>query len=329
MKRREFITLLGGAAAWSVAARAQQDQRVRRIGVLMGWSESDPEYRARVIAFAQALAQSGWTDGQNVRIDVRWTNGDVERAGALAKELVALQPDVILASTTPSIAALQRETRTIPIVFAVLSDPVGAGFVASLPRPGGNITGFINIEASMGGKWLELLKEVAPRLRRVAIMFNPDTAPGGGSYYLAPFEAAARSLAVEPTQARVHSDAEIEAAITALGREQSGLVVMDDSFMSVHRGTVISLAARNSVPAIFSFSFSPKEGGLISYGINSVDLFRRAAAYVDRILRGAKPGDLPVQVPTQFEMVINLKAAKALGLTVPLTLQYAADEVIE
>jgi putative tryptophan/tyrosine transport system substrate-binding protein len=329
MRRRAFITLLGAAAAWPLAARAQQGGAIRRIGVLMGWSESDPEYRFRIDAFVQGLAQSGWADGRNVRIDVRWSNGDVERAGVLAKELVALQPDVILAGTTPVTAALQRETRTIPIVFAPVSDPVGSGFVASLPRPGGNITGFINIEAAMGGKWLELLKEVAPRLRRVAIMFNPDTAPGGGSYYLGPFEAAARSLAVAPTQARVHSDAEIEAAITALGREQGGLVVMDDSFMSIHRGTVISLAARNNVPAIFDFSFAPREGGLISYGINSVDLFRRAATYVDRILRGAKAGDLPVEIPTKFDLVINLKAAKALGLDVPASLQQIADEVIE
>jgi putative ABC transport system substrate-binding protein len=237
MKRREFITLLGGAAAWPMTARAQQPGAMRRIGVLMGWSESDPEMRSRIDVLVQGLAQLGWVDGRNMRIEVRWTNGDSERAGVLAKDLVQLlQPDVILAGSTPATAALQRETRTIPIVFAVVSDPVGAGFVASLPRPGGNITGFINIEAAMGGKWLELLKEVVPRLRRVAIMFNPDTAPGGGSYFLGPFEAAARSLAVEPVAARVHSDAEIEAAITALGREQAGLVVMTDSFMSIHRG---------------------------------------------------------------------------------------------
>jgi putative ABC transport system substrate-binding protein len=331
MKRRQFITLLGGAAAtWPVMARAQQPGSMRRIGVLMGWSESDPEYRSRIDAFVQGLAQSGWVDGRNMRIEVRWTNGDVERAGVLAKDLVQLlQPDVIFTSTTPATAALQRETRTIPIVFAVVSDPVGAGFVASLPRPGGNVTGFINIEATMGGKWLELLKEIAPRLRRVAIMFNPDTAAGGGAYYLGPFEAAARSLAVEPTQARVHGDAEIEAAIAALGREQAGLVVMDDSFTSIHRGTIIAQAARNKVPAIFSIIYPPREGGLISYGISTLDLFRGAAGYVDRILRGAKPGDLPVQLPTKFDLVINLKTAKALGLDVPLSLQQRADEVIE
>jgi putative ABC transport system substrate-binding protein len=330
MRRREFITFFGGAAvAWPLSARAQQSGAVRRIGVLLGWSESDPEYRMRLDAFLQELAKSGWADGRNVRLDVRWTNGDVARAGVLAKELVALQPDVILVGTTPATAALQRETRTIPIVFAVVSDPVGAGFVASLPRPGGNITGFINIEAAMGGKWLELLKEVAPRLRRVAIMFNPDTAPGGGSYYLGAFEAAARPLAIETSQARVHSDAEIETAIAALGRQQAGLVVMDDSFTSTHRGAVISQAARSNVPTIFSPPFVAKEGGLISYGTNGLDLFRRAAGYVDRILRGAKAGDLPVELPTKFDLVINLKTAKALGLTIPEALLLRADEVIE
>jgi putative tryptophan/tyrosine transport system substrate-binding protein len=295
----------------------------------MGWSESDSEYRSRIDALVQGLAQLGWVDGHNIRVDVRWTNGDVGRAGVLAKEMVELQPDVILAGATPATAALQRATRTIPIVFVVVSDPVGSGFVASLPRPGANITGFINIEAAMGGKWLELLKEVAPGLRRAAIMLNPDTAPGGGSYFLRSFEAAARALAVEPIEAHVHSDAEIEAAMASLGREQGGVVVASDSFMSVHRGTVASLAARHKVPVIFDFSNFPKEGGLMSYGTNNVDLFRRAATYVDRILRGSKPGDLPVEIPTKFDLVINLKTAKALGLDVPASLQQLADEVIE
>ena len=330
MRRREFITLLGGAAAaWPLIARAQQPDRMWRVGVLMGWSENDPEYPSWIAAFVQALAQLGWSDGRNVRIDVRWTHGEVDRARALAKELVELQPNVILAGTTPATAALQRATRTIPIVFVVVSDPVGAGFVDSLPRPGGNITGFINIEAAMGGKWLELLKEIAPRLRRVAIMFNPDTAPGGGSYFLDSFETAARSLAVEPMTAHVHSDAEIESVITSLGHEQAGLVLASDSFLGVHRRTIISLAARNNVPAISVVLFNPKEGGLISYGPNNKDIFRRAATHVDRILRGAKPGDLPVEVPTKFDLVINLKTAKALGLDVPLHLQRLADEVIE
>jgi putative tryptophan/tyrosine transport system substrate-binding protein len=330
MRRREFIRLVGGAAAaWPLIARAQQPDRMRRVGVLMGWSENDPQYPSWIAAFIQALAQLGWSDGRNIRIDVRWIHGEVDRARALAKELVELQPDVILAGTTPATAALQRATRTIPIVFVVVSDPVGAGFVDSLPRPGGNITGFINIEAAMGGKWLELLKEIAPRLRRVAIMFNPDTAPGGGSYFLDSFEAAARSLAVEPMTAHVHSDAEIERVITSLGREQAGLVLASDSFLAVHRRTIISLAARNNVPAISVFLFSPQEGGLISYGPNNEDMFRRAASHVDRILRGAKPGDLPVEIPTKFDLVINLKTAKALGLDVPLHLQRLADEIIE
>jgi putative ABC transport system substrate-binding protein len=301
---------------------------VRRIGVLMGWSETDPVYRSELAAFVQALAKLGWVDGRNLRMDVRWTAGNVDRARVFAKELVDLQPDAILAGTTPSTAALQRQTRTVPIVFAVVSDPVGAGFVANLPRPGGNITGLINIEASMGGKWPELLKEIAPFLRRVVIMFNPDTAPGGGSYFLSPFDAAARSLAMEPITARVHSDAEIETAITSLG-EQAGLVVMTDSFMGVHRGTVISLATRNKVPTIFDAEYITREGGLISYGPNYLDMFRRAAAYVDRILRGAKPDDLPVEVPTKFDLTINLKTAKALGLTVSNQMQLLADEVIE
>ena len=330
MKRREFITLLGGAAAaWPTATRAQQTGAMRRIGVLMGWSESDPEYRGRLVAFVQVLSQAGWTQGQNIQLDVRWTNGDVERARILAKELVARQPDVILVGTTPATAAVQRETNTIPVVFSTVSDPVGAGFVASLPRPGGNLTGFINLEAAMGGKWLELLKEVAPALTRVAMMFNPNTAPGGGSYFLGSFEVAARALAVEPLSVRVHSDAEIEAGIGSLGDKKSGLVVMTDSFMSIHRSVVIASAARNSVPSLFEGAVYPKEGALIGYGVNNTDLFRRAATYVDRILRGAKPGDLPVEVPTKFDLVINLMTAKALGLTIPLGLQAAADELIE
>jgi putative ABC transport system substrate-binding protein len=297
--------------------------------MLMGWTESNPEYRSRVTAFVQGLAPLGWADGRNVQIDIRWTNGDVDRARILAKEMVGLQPDVILATTGPGTAALHRETSTLPIVFVIVSDPIGAGFVANLPRPGGNVTGFINLEAAMGGKWLELLKEVAPRLTRVAIMFNPDTAPGGGTYFLGSFEAAARSMKVEQITVRVHSDAEIETAINSLGREQAGLVVMDDSFMSVHRGTIISSAARNDVPATFDVLGFAREGGLMSYGSNANDLFRRSAAYVDRILRGATPGDLPVQLPTKFDLVINLKTAKALGLTVPANLLAIADEVIE
>jgi putative ABC transport system substrate-binding protein len=330
--RREFITLLGGcaAAAWPLAARAQSDGRVRRIGVLMGWSENDPEYRSELAVFVQGLAKLDWVEGRNLRIDVRWTNGEVNQARTFANELVELRPDVILAGTTPVTAALQRETSTIPIIFVIVADPVGARFVTGLPRPGGNITGFISEEAAMGGKWLEFLTEIAPRIKRAAIMFNPDTAPGGGAYYLSSFEAAARSLAVEPIMAPVHSDSEIEAVITALGREQAGLVVMPDAFMAVHQDTVISLTVRSKVPVIGAdLPDFTKKGGLVSYGANFRDIFRRATAYVDLVLRGAKPADLPVQVPTKLDLVINLTTAKALGLAVPPSLLARADEVIE
>jgi putative tryptophan/tyrosine transport system substrate-binding protein len=329
LKRREFITLIGGAAAaWPLVARAQQPDRARRIGVLMGWSETELE-RSWLAAFIQGLAQLGWADGSNVRIEPHWANVDIERMRSLAKELVDSRPDVILSGTTPATAALQRETRSIPIVFVVVSDPVGAGFVASLPRPGGNLTGFINIEAAMGGKWLEILKEVAPRVTRAAMMFNPDTAPGGGRYFLDSYEAAARSLRIEAATAPVRSDAEIEAVMNSLAREQAGLIVMTDSFMGVHRATVIALAARNKIPVVYPEPFWARDGGLVGYGPNHHDMFRRAAGSVDRILRGAKPSDLPVQIPTKFDMVINLKTAAALGLTVPSTLLVLADEVIE
>jgi putative tryptophan/tyrosine transport system substrate-binding protein len=330
MRRRKFITLLGGAAAWPLAAGAQQADRMRRIGVLMAFEENDPKTKDWLSNFTQGLAELGWTDRRTARMDVRWAAGSVDRMRTFAKELVELQPDVIFTGATPATAAVQRETRTIPIVFAVVSDPVGAGFVAGLPRPGGNITGFTNVEAVMGGKWLDMLKEIAPSVRRVAIMFNPDTAPGGGAFFLGPFEAAARLLAVEPITARVRSDAEIEAVIASLGREQAGLVIMPDSFMQVHQGTVISLTARNNLPAIGAdLPGFAREGGLLSYGANFPDIFRRAAPYVDRILRGANPADLPVQAPTKYELVINLKTAKALGLDVPWQLQQLADEVIE
>ena len=329
MKRRDFIALLGGAAAWPLAARAQQAEGIRRVGILMGWAENDPEYRTRVDAVIQGLAKLGWIEGRNIRFDVRWTNGDVGRAQTLAKELVALQPDVILVGTTPATGALQRETRTIPIVFVQIADPVGTGFVGSLARPGGNMTGFINEEAPLVGKQLALLKEIAPYLTQVAIMFNPDTAPGGGTYYLEPFEAAAKSLGIKPAQARVRSDSDIESAAASLGRERGGVVGMNDSFMSVHRRTLISSAGKEHVPAIMDMPYVPREGGLMAYGPNPLDLFRRAVPYVDRILRGGKPADLPVQVPTQFDLIINLRTAKALGLEVPLFLQQRADEIIE
>jgi putative tryptophan/tyrosine transport system substrate-binding protein len=328
MRRRDFITLVGGAAtAWPLTTRAQQG-RVRRVGVLVGWDENDPSAKQLLSTLTQRLPELGWTEGNNIRLEVRWGAGNVDRMQVFAKELVGLGPDLILASTTPATAALHRETRTVPIVFVNVSDPVGAGFVASLSRPGANITGFINLEATMGGKWLELLREIAPSVKRVAIMFNPDNSPGGGSYFLPSFNAAARSLNVTPVAAPVHSDAEIETAITMLGHD-GGLVVMSDSFVYVHRAKVISLAAQNNVPAVSDTTLPTDEGGLLSYGPVRDEIFLGAILYVDRILRGAKPADLPVQVPTKFELDINLKTAKALGLEVPPSLLARADKVIE
>jgi putative tryptophan/tyrosine transport system substrate-binding protein len=332
MQRRKFIKLIGGAAVtWPLAARAQQPGRLRRIGVLMALDESEPEGKAQLSGFTQSLAELGWTDGSNLRMEVRWGSADVSRIRTFAKQLVALQPDVILAQGTPVTAALQRETRTIPIVFVTVTDPVGEGFVAGLPSPGGNITGFITSEAGMGSKLLDLLMEIAPGIKRAAMMFNPDTAPGGGTYYFRDFEAAARTSKVEPIAARAQSDAEIGTAVTSLGREPgSGLIVMPDYFMLNHSRPIISLAAQNNVPAIYPWRFVvARDGGLISYGPDFRDIVRRAAPYVDRILRGANPGELPVQVPTKFEMAVNVKTAKALGLEVPTSILLAADEVIE
>jgi putative ABC transport system substrate-binding protein len=330
IRRREFITLLGGAAtAWPLAAYAQHGERVRRIGVLLPGDENDPLRKSFVSAFTQVLADSGWTDGRNVRMDLRSAGGDINRIRALAQELVGLQPDIILTIGTAATIALKRETRTIPIVFANVADPVVSGIVGRLDRPSGNITGFVNFgEASLGGKWLGLLTEIAPGLKRAAIMFNPDIA--NASIFMPSLESAARSLKVEPIIAPVHSDIEIEMAITALGREPGrGLVVMPDVFTVVHRAPIISAAARNNVPAVYYLSTFVRHGGLFSYGVDQVDISRRAASYVDRVLRGAKPGDLPVQFPTKFEMVLNLKTAKALGLAVPPSILLRADEVIE
>jgi putative ABC transport system substrate-binding protein len=327
--RREFVTLLGGAAtAWPVVVRAQQGDRMRRIGVLMPYDENDAAARDRISAFTQALSALGWTDGRNVRMDLRWAADDTNRMRALAKELVGLQPDIIVTNGTPETIALQRETRTIPIVFANMNDPVASSLVGRLDRLSGNITGFAGFEASLGGKWLELLSEIAPGLNRAAIMFNPDTSIP--STFIPSFETAARSLKVESIIAPVHSDAEIETAIISLGREPpSGLVVMSDPFMTAHRAPIILAAARHNVPAVYYLSAFARDGGLLSYGYDAVDTWRRAATYVDRILRGEKPGDLPVQFPTKFEMAVNLKTARALGLAVPPALLARADEVIE
>jgi putative tryptophan/tyrosine transport system substrate-binding protein len=324
MRRREFIAGVGSAAVLPLVARAQQGDRVPRIGVLMPLDENDPQGKLRYSQFTQALADLGWTDGRNARMDFRWASGDINRIRAFAQELVGLQPDIIITRGTPATVAVQRETRTIPIVFVGVADPVGSGIVVRFDRPSGNITGFALYETSLAGKWLELLSEIAPGLKRAAIMFNPDTAPT--STYMPSFETAARSLKVALMPAPVHDDVEIEAAIIALGREPGGgLVVMPDQFMNVHRAPIISAAAQNNVPAVYPLSYFARDGGLLSYA--PVD--SSAAAYVDRILRGAKPAELPVQMPTKFGMVVNLKTAKALGIEVPTSILLRADEVIE
>ena len=332
MRRRDFIALLGGAAAsaWPLAAHAQQPDRMRRIGVLMGYAESDRVGQAFLTAFREGLQKLGLAEGRNIRIDTRWAPpGDAESRQRFAKELVALQPDLILSNNTPTTAAMLQQTRTIPIVFASASDPVGGGFVASFPRPGGNVTGFTNIEPTMAGKSLELLKEIAPRVNRVALLFYPATAPYA-EFYLNSFKTAAPSFAMEAIAAPVHNMSELESVFTALARNpNSGLVVMTDSFAIAHRAEITSLAARYPLPAVYPYRFFAELGGLLSYGNDQVDNFRRAASYVDRILKGAKPSELPVQAPVKFELVINLKTAKALGLDVPLQLPQRADEVID
>jgi putative tryptophan/tyrosine transport system substrate-binding protein len=329
MRRREFITLLGGAAAsWPLAARAQQSSRVQRIGVLMSSTESDTEYQNFVKIFVRRLHELGWTEGQNLRIDYRWAAADTERTRVFAKELVDLQPDLIVSQNTPTTAALLQETRTIPIVFCVVSDPVGSGFVTSLAHPAGNVTGFTNFESSMSSKWLDLLKQIMPRLSRAALMFNPEMSPY--QYYWRAFQSAAAAFGVQPVEAAVHDVAEIERAFLGLAREPpAGLVLMPDVFNLVHRELIISLSARYRVPTLYFYRYLAAAGGLISYGIDIGDLFQRAAPYVDRILKGEKPGELPVQAPTRFEFVINLKTAKTLGLDIPPTLLALADEVIE
>jgi putative tryptophan/tyrosine transport system substrate-binding protein len=329
MRRRDFIAGIS-AATWPLVARAQQGDRARRIGALFTLDENNPDAKNGFSAFNQGLSELGWTDDRNMRMDVRWAGDNLDRIRIFAKELVDLHPDVILAGGTAATATLQRATRTIPIIFVSVSDPVGDGLVAGLPRPGGNITGFSNFEPSLAGKWLELLAEIAPAVKRVAMMFNPDTAAGGGSYFLSQFEVAARTLKVEPIIARVHSDAEIETVITSLGREpRGGLVVSPDVFMTNHRVPIILLAARNYVPTVNWRSVFARDGGLLSYGVDEADLLRRAVSYVDRILRGAKPAELPVQMPTKFVMTLNAKTAKALGLTAPPSILLRADEVID
>jgi putative ABC transport system substrate-binding protein len=331
MKRREFITLLGGAAAaWPVAARAQQPHRMRRIGVLMGFPESDSQAQSYIAAFRDRLQKLGWTDGRNLQIDTRWAiPAEASSMQRLAKELVALQPDLILSHTTPTTAALLQQTRTIPIIFAVVTDPVGSGFVTSLPRPGGIVTGFTLVEPTMAAKWLQLLKQIAPHVNRVAMLFNPATATYA-DYFLKPFKAAAPSFAVEAIAAPAHDKSEIESVIAAQAREPNGgLIVMPDSFTDVHRVEITSLVARYRLPAIYAFRFFAVIGGLLSYGADYRDNFRRAADYVDRVLKGGKPADLPVQAPSKYVLVINLKTAKSLGLEFHPQLLATADEIIE
>jgi len=326
--RREFITLLGGAAcAWPLAARAQSE-RVRRVGMLIGQAADDADGKARLAAFVQGLQQLGWTDGRNVRIDTRWGGGDADRMRRYAAELVALAPDVILAGGTAAVGILLQATRTVPIVFASVADPVGAGYVDSVARPGGNATGFLLFEYGTSGKWLELLKEIAPGVTRVAVIRDAAIAAGIGQ--LAAIQSVAPSFGVELTPLNVRDAAEIERAVTVFAKSsKGGLILTGSSLALVHRDLIITLAARHKLPAVYNSRLYVASGGLISYGPEFTDQYRQAAGYVDRILKGEKPGDLPVQAPTKYELLINLKAAKALGLDVPPTLLARADEVIE
>jgi putative ABC transport system substrate-binding protein len=330
MKRREFITLLGGTViAWPLVARAQQSNRTRHIGVLIPFAETDPETESRIAALRQELQKLGWVEGRNVHVEYRWGTSDADSTRSLAKELVESQPDLILTVSTPVTAATLQLTHTIPIVFVQVGDPVGSGFAANFPQPGGNPTGFTNIPFTISGKWLDLLKEIAPSIVRVGALFNPATAPYA-ELFLNSLRAAAPSIGVEVIGSPVQDTSEIETVIAAFGRgPNGGLIVLPSSFMAVHRDMIVAVAARHRLPAIYAFKFFCASGGLICYGNDALDTFRHAAAYVDRILRGAKPADLPVQAPVKFELVINLKTAKSLGLDVPVFLQQRADDVIE
>jgi ABC-type uncharacterized transport system substrate-binding protein len=327
LKRREFITLLGGAAAsWPLAARAQT-KRMRRIGVLMGLVAKDPEAQSRVAAFENGLQELGWVNGRNLSIEYRWAgDGNVRDH---ATELLAMAPDLILANSTPVTAALREQSGAVPIVFTQVTDPVGQGLVPNLAHPGGNITGFTSFEFSIGTKWLEALKQTAPRVTRVALVFNPQSAPFA-DLFLRPVEAAAPSFSVAPIVAAVRDPADVDRVFDALAREPNGgLMVLPDLSMTNYREAIIALAARHRVPAVYPYRYFAESGGLMSYGIDGTDVFRRAATYVDRILKGTSPAELPIQAPTKYELVINLKTAKTLGLTVPPTLLALADEVIE
>jgi putative tryptophan/tyrosine transport system substrate-binding protein len=329
MRRRDFITLVGGATAWSLVASAQQPVRIRLIGMLMGLTESDPVAQSQVAAFRGALAKLGWTEGSNLRIEIRWGGADADRGRTFAKELVDLRPDVILSQSTSVTSSLARETRAIPIVFVNVADPIASGFVASLARPSGNLTGFTTDISAQGGKWVQLLKELAPHTVRVALLFNPATAVPL-QFFMPSIQAAATSFAMEVSAAPVHAKEEIEGVIMAQARNPGGgIIVMPDAFDEANRDLIIALTARYGVAAIYFNRHFPETGGLISYGTDFSESFHLAAAYIDRIIKGAKPADLPVQNPTKFELVINLKTAKALGLEIPTTLLGRVDEVIE
>jgi putative ABC transport system substrate-binding protein len=330
MRRREFFKVLGGVGAWPIMARAQQTERMRRIGVLMAHADTDPEYRDYLAAFWEELHKLGWTEGRNIQVDTRWgALDDAEVRLRSANELIALQPDLIVTQNTPPTQTVLQQTHAIPVIFIIVADPVGSGFVSNLARPAGNATGFMIMEPTIVSKWLELLREMAPRINRVAFSFNPATTPYR-DIFLKPFTAAASSLAVEATAAPIHDLSDLEAIFAAEARRpDSGVIIMPDGFMNVHRAEVVALAARYRVPTIYPWRYFAELGGLLSYGNEQRDSFRLAAIYADRILKGEKPSELPVQAPVKYELIINMKAAEALGLDVPLRLQQLADKIIE
>jgi putative tryptophan/tyrosine transport system substrate-binding protein len=332
MRRREFMTLIGGVAAWLLApygAIAQPSDRMRRIAMLSGLAATDPEVQARVAALQQGLKELGWTEGRNLSIESRWGTGERNQMWALARELIDLKPDLIVGMTTPAVTALVQETNTIPILFVNIVDPLGRGFISNMARPGGNVTGFFNFEFSMSGKWLETLKQIAPAVRRSALLFNPHTAPYANSF-MRVADAAAPSFGVEPIAAGVYDDGELERTVVDFAAKPAGgLIILPDAFTTNHRDLIVALAARYRLPAVYPLRVFATSGGLVSDGGDPTDIFRRAASYIDRILKGANPGDLPVQAPSKFELVINLKTANALGLNVPPMLLARADEVIE
>jgi putative tryptophan/tyrosine transport system substrate-binding protein len=330
MRRREFIGLIGAAAGLPIAVRAQEPVQRRRLGVLMAIAEDDPLRRTFLAALSDGLRRSGWVEGQNIELDYRWAGANPERIKQMAKSLAASAPVAIIAHTSPATAALMNETKTIPIVFVTVTEPLAQGFVSSLARPGGNVTGFTNFEFCMGGKWLEILRELLPEVRKAKVIFNPDTAPGGGAIFLQSIAAGAKSLAIEIAPASVRNETDIEAAIGALGQSSGvGLIVPPDIFLVVNRTKIVELAAHFRVPTIYQYDYFVRGGGLVSYGVDVPDLFRRAALYAHRLLNGESAADLPVQAPTKFQLVVNLMTAKTLGLTFPPTLLARADEVIE